>query len=69
MPIFLKSGNLKLLETSGPVHACNGIALPFTKIVPFTGYLQEMRQKKKDQRSSQLNLKWYRIAAICMACD
>ena len=28
MPIVLKSGNLNLLETSGPVQACNGIALP-----------------------------------------
>ena len=28
VPIVLKSGNLKLLETSGPVRACNGIALP-----------------------------------------
>ena len=27
MPIFLKSGSLKLLEPSGPVQACNGIAL------------------------------------------
>jgi hypothetical protein len=26
----LKSGSLNLLETSGPVLACNGIALPFT---------------------------------------
>ena len=27
----LKSGNLKLLETSGPVQASNGIALPFIR--------------------------------------
>jgi hypothetical protein len=27
--IVLKSGNLNLLEPSGPVKACNGIALPF----------------------------------------
>jgi len=27
MPIVLKSGNLNLLEPSGPVQACNGIAL------------------------------------------
>jgi hypothetical protein len=27
---FLKSGNLNLLEPSGPVQACSGIALPFT---------------------------------------
>jgi len=26
--IVLKSGNLNLLEPSGPVQACNGIALP-----------------------------------------
>jgi hypothetical protein len=25
----MKSGSLKLLETSGPVQDCNGIALPF----------------------------------------
>ena len=31
MPIVLKSGSLNLLEPSGPVQACNGIALPFTK--------------------------------------
>jgi NAD-dependent oxidoreductase involved in siderophore biosynthesis len=30
VPIVLKSGSLSLLETYGPVQACNGIALPFT---------------------------------------
>jgi hypothetical protein len=30
VPIVLKSGSLKLLEPSGPVQACNGIALPLT---------------------------------------
>jgi len=32
----LKSGSLNLLEPSGPVQACNGIALPlplYTKVV------------------------------------
>jgi hypothetical protein len=29
VPIVLKSGSLNLLETSGPVKACNGIALTF----------------------------------------
>jgi hypothetical protein len=28
--IVLKSGSLNFLEPSGPVQACNGIALPFT---------------------------------------
>jgi len=30
VPIVLKYGSLNLLEPSGPVQACNGIALPFT---------------------------------------
>jgi hypothetical protein len=29
VPTVLKSGSLNLLETSGPVQTCNGIALPF----------------------------------------
>jgi hypothetical protein len=29
VPIVLKSGSLNLLEPSGPVQDCNGIALPF----------------------------------------
>jgi hypothetical protein len=33
VPIVLKSGNLNLLEPSGPVQACNGIALPFNILV------------------------------------
>jgi len=28
VPIVLKSGNFNLLDPSGPVQACNGIALP-----------------------------------------
>jgi hypothetical protein len=28
-----KSGSLNLLEPSGPVQACNGIALPFLVVV------------------------------------
>jgi len=31
--VTLKSGILKLLQPSGLVQACNGIALPFTIIV------------------------------------
>jgi hypothetical protein len=29
VPIVIKSGSLNLLEPSGPVKVCNGIALPF----------------------------------------
>jgi hypothetical protein len=34
MPIVLKSGSLKLLESSGPVQACNGIGLPLPLPLP-----------------------------------
>ena len=33
VPIVLKSGSLNLLEPSGPVQACNWIALPLIIIV------------------------------------
>jgi hypothetical protein len=33
VPTVLKSGSLKFLEPSGPVKACNGIALPLPYIV------------------------------------
>jgi len=33
VPIVLKSVNLSLLETSGPVQACNGIALPLPGVI------------------------------------
>ena len=36
MPIVLKSGSLNLLESSGPVQACNGIALPLPLPLPYS---------------------------------
>ena len=41
----LKSGWLNLLEPSGPVQACNGIALPFTY-----GYMQVKNKGMEDNR-------------------
>jgi hypothetical protein len=38
VPIVLKSGNLNLLEPSGPVKACNGIALPSPKYALIISY-------------------------------
>jgi hypothetical protein len=35
VPIVIKSGSLNLLEPSGPVKVCNGIALP----LPLTHYV------------------------------
>jgi len=42
VPIVLKSGNLTLLEPSGPVQACNGIALPL-----YSGTHKHMRKYVK----------------------
>jgi len=48
VPIVLKSGSLNLLEPSGPVQACNGIALPLPLPVLFLpGMLKD--QKTMDQ--------------------
>jgi len=33
VPIVLKSGSLNLLEPSGPIQACNGIALPYCTLL------------------------------------
>ena len=49
MPSVLKSDSLNLVEPSGPVQACNGIALPF--------YIQhlQLRAQRKDIRSVLLS--------------
>ena len=41
----MKSGNLKFLEPSGPLQACNGTALPFT----FTLVVSEVRVRSPVQ--------------------
>jgi hypothetical protein len=51
MPIVLKSGSLKLLEPSGSVKACNGIALPFTVMVMST-----LEQDTKAKRGSRVTV-------------
>jgi hypothetical protein len=48
MPIVLKSGSLNLLEPSGPVKACNGIALPLPlhSVASDIGVIIILRNKK-----------------------
>jgi hypothetical protein len=41
VPTVLKSWSLNLLETSGPVKACNGIALTFTYTLVFAYKIAE----------------------------
>ena len=63
MPNVLQSGSLNLLEPSGPVRACNGIALPLPLPLPryIYIYLQEgskhLNGKQCSSRISSLFLK------------
>jgi len=36
----MKSGNLNFLEPSGPLHACNGTALPFIFLMKYSLFLK-----------------------------
>ena len=57
MPIVLKSGNLNLLEPSGPMQVCNGIALP----LPFSYF--ETQQAKVILVNSVIVLNcWYSLS-------
>jgi hypothetical protein len=45
----MKSGNLNFLETSGPLQACNGTALPFTDcLTPHHGLNHKLPRKLKE---------------------
>jgi hypothetical protein len=47
--IVLKSGSLKLLEPSGPVQACNGIAAPFHIFMLVSDHVKKIKYSKTDQ--------------------
>ena len=46
MSTVLKSESLDLLEPSGPVQACNGIALPLPRTKRWVGHVGRMDIKK-----------------------
>jgi len=43
VPIVLKFGSLTHLESSGPVQACNGIALPLHLVIKYTNVRLELK--------------------------
>jgi hypothetical protein len=49
VPIVLKSGSLNLLEPSGPLQVCNGIALPLP--YNFTHAIFKETNNKKDENN------------------
>jgi hypothetical protein len=72
VPIVLKSGSLNLLEPSGPVKACNGIALPFMSCYVILYYmilLIETYNPKKVERRVDVKLysflTWAQDEVIC----
>jgi len=46
----MKSGNLNFLEPSGPLQACNGIALPFTFTISTTFPIQPSFNVKQPEK-------------------
>jgi hypothetical protein len=54
VPIALKSGSLDLLEPSGPVQACNGIALTLTDAGGACGVL--LYSLEQDRKMFELKL-------------
>ena len=51
MPTVLKSGSLNFLESSGPVQACNGIALPLVEDYLKESWPNEMLNPLGKQRA------------------
>jgi len=62
VPIVLKSGSLNLLEPSGPVQACNGIALPFI-LQTFSVF-----QWGTDSDSLCVQVRWVHVCVHARAC-
>ena len=55
MPTVLQSGSLNFLEPSGPVHACNGIALPFFT-VPLVAFVSKCTTNNRILRHQWIHL-------------
>jgi hypothetical protein len=47
VPTVLEYGSLNLLEPSGPVKACNGIALPFISLRTQYVFITKTSQPKR----------------------
>ena len=54
--VVIKSGNLKFLEPSGPLQACNGTALPLPSPLPLLIYLRMSNVPRRRCRGNQNTL-------------
>jgi hypothetical protein len=59
VPIVLKSVSLNLLEPSGPVKACNGIALPFLRQSCSVGLCQSPPNMRRCPKSVDTLMKFF----------
>ena len=70
MPIVLKSGNLNLLEPSGPVQACNGIALPFYSLDNNTeGRSFRLLRGGRLLHKPELCVRFLILSLVSLGCD
>ena len=53
--LVLKSGSLNLLEPSGPVQTCNGIALPFMYHIMYKNELFLSFLERRNRKITQFN--------------
>jgi hypothetical protein len=65
VPIVLKSGSLNLLEPSGPVKACNGIALP---LLVSNNVYGEVMSLSKQLRSNRVSPKCFAVMRNFTIC-
>jgi len=66
VPTVLKSGSLNLLEPSGPVEACDGIALPLPNSLESGNLLLEKANQKNKMEEG--NTDALLAAAVCLVC-
>jgi hypothetical protein len=59
VPIVFKPGSLNLLEPSGPVQACNGIALPNTRQYSLYGHCQLFRMQNAEAFNKTVKEEWF----------
>ena len=63
----MESGNLNFLETSGPLQACNGTALPFTTPCEVLGAHSDVTEEFRDVTLCHLvSIYWRFERSLCL---
>jgi hypothetical protein len=67
VPTVLKSESLYLLEPSGPVKACNGIALPFTISTKQNPRTEGIKSDLQSKRAQEMKLEHFMLQSLYIA--